>query len=90
VGHDPQYPTHHHCTAARALPCPRHAHSANNAHSDTLTRLHTNTNGINTRSIYIYGEAWDFGEVLNNARGRNCGQMNLSGAGGTDCLPWPL
>lgn len=29
--------------------------------------------------IYIYGEAWDFGEVVNNARGINCGQMNLSG-----------
>ena len=32
------------------------------------------------RSIYIYGEAWDFGEMVDNARGVNCGQLNLGGA----------
>ena len=31
------------------------------------------------RSIYIYGEAWDFGEMVDNARGINCGQLNLGG-----------
>ena len=33
------------------------------------------------RSIYIYGEAWDFGEMVDNARGVNCGQLNLGGTG---------
>ena len=27
-----------------------------------------------------YGEGWDFGEVANNARGRNACQMNLFGS----------
>ncbi|KAG2494697.1 hypothetical protein HYH03_007213 [Edaphochlamys debaryana] len=30
-------------------------------------------------SVYIYGEAWDFGEVAGNQRGRNAAQMNLAG-----------
>ena len=32
-------------------------------------------------SIYIYGEGWDFGEVVNNARGVNATQFNLAGTG---------
>lgn len=42
----------------------------------TLTR-----HGIDGKSIYLYGEAWDFGEVLNNQRGRNCCQLNIGGRG---------
>ncbi|KAG2441246.1 hypothetical protein HYH02_010089 [Chlamydomonas schloesseri] len=37
--------------------------------------------GVQGRSIYIYGEAWDFGEVAGNQRGRNAAQMNLAGSG---------
>ena len=33
----------------------------------------------NLRSIYLYGEAWDFGEMVHNARGLNCAQLNLGG-----------
>lgn len=32
-------------------------------------------------SIYIYGEGWDFGEVMHNARGLNATQFNLAGTG---------
>jgi pullulanase-type alpha-1,6-glucosidase len=32
-------------------------------------------------SIYIYGEGWDFGEVMHNARGVNATQRNLAGTG---------
>ncbi len=35
--------------------------------------------GVDGRMIYIYGEAWDFGEVAGNQRGRNAAQMNLAG-----------
>ncbi|GLC65145.1 Cytochrome c oxidase subunit 1 [Pleodorina starrii] len=35
--------------------------------------------GVIGRSIYLYGEAWDFGEVAGNQRGRNAAQMNLAG-----------
>lgn len=37
--------------------------------------------GVDGRKIYIYGEAWDFGEVAGNQRGRNAAQMNLAGTG---------
>ncbi|HRW06620.1 MAG TPA: pullulanase-type alpha-1,6-glucosidase [Caldilineaceae bacterium] len=32
-------------------------------------------------SLYIYGEGWDFGEVMHNARGVNATQFNLAGTG---------
>ncbi len=32
-------------------------------------------------AIYIYGEGWDFGEVMHNARGINATQFNLAGTG---------
>jgi len=32
-------------------------------------------------AIYIYGEGWDFGEVMHNARGVNATQFNLAGTG---------
>ncbi|KAG2423818.1 hypothetical protein HXX76_014978 [Chlamydomonas incerta] len=37
--------------------------------------------GVIGRSVYVYGEAWDFGEVAGNQRGRNAAQMNLAGSG---------
>ncbi len=32
-------------------------------------------------SIYLYGEGWNFGEVVNNARGVNATQFNMAGTG---------
>jgi len=32
-------------------------------------------------SIYVYGEGWNFGEVVDNARGVNATQFNLAGTG---------
>ncbi|KAG1679654.1 hypothetical protein FOA52_006171 [Chlamydomonas sp. UWO 241] len=46
-----------------------------------LAELTLEADGIDGRSIYIYGEAWDLGEMVDNQRGVNCGQMNLSGTG---------
>ncbi len=37
--------------------------------------------GVDGKSIYIYGEGWDFGEVANNARGVNATQLNIGGTG---------
>jgi pullulanase-type alpha-1,6-glucosidase len=37
--------------------------------------------GVDGKAIYIYGEGWDFGEVANNARGRNATQLNIAGTG---------
>lgn len=31
--------------------------------------------------VYMYGEAWDFGEVSCNQRGRNASQLNIGGLG---------
>jgi pullulanase-type alpha-1,6-glucosidase len=45
---------------------------------DTLT---LENDGVDGKSIYIYGEGWDFGEVANNARGKNATQLNIVGTG---------
>jgi len=45
---------------------------------DSLTPA---ANGVDGKSIYVYGEGWDFGEVAGNARGRNATQINLAGSG---------
>jgi pullulanase len=37
--------------------------------------------GVDGKTIYIYGEGWDFGEVANNARGVNATQLNIGGTG---------
>ncbi|CAG0979760.1 pullulanase [Anaerolineae bacterium] len=37
--------------------------------------------GIDGRDIYVYGEAWNFGEVQDNARGVNAIQRNMAGTG---------
>ncbi|KAK9832555.1 hypothetical protein WJX81_008597 [Elliptochloris bilobata] len=34
---------------------------------------------IDGGSLYLYGEAWDFGEVACNQRGRNASQLNIGG-----------
>lgn len=38
-------------------------------------------NGVDGKAIYVYGEGWNFGEVADNARGRNATQSNLAGTG---------
>jgi pullulanase-type alpha-1,6-glucosidase len=37
--------------------------------------------GVDGKSILLYGEGWNFGEVANNARGVNATQLNLAGSG---------
>jgi pullulanase len=44
-----------------------------------LDSLTLENDGVDGKSIYIYGEGWDFGEVANNARGKNATQLNIAG-----------
>lgn len=48
-----------------------------NAIRNALNQLTLERDGVDGRHIYIYGEAWDFGEVALNQRGRNASQHNL-------------
>ena len=45
---------------------------------DTLT---IEKDGVDGKKIYMYGEAWDFGEVANNNRGINASIRNIGGSG---------
>jgi pullulanase-type alpha-1,6-glucosidase len=46
-----------------------------------LDSLTIEKDGVDGKFIYIYGEGWDFGEVANNARGKNATQLNIAGTG---------
>jgi len=46
-----------------------------------LDNLTLKKDGVDGKSIYIYGEGWDFGEVANNGRGVNATQLNIGGTG---------
>ena len=46
-----------------------------------LDALTLENDGVDGKSIYIYGEGWDFGEVANNGRGKNATQLNIGGTG---------
>ncbi len=46
-----------------------------------LDALTLEQDGVDGKSIYVYGEGWDFGEVANNARGKNASQLNIAGTG---------
>lgn len=46
-----------------------------------LDSLTLSKDGVDGRSIYIYGEGWNFGEVAGNARGVNATQLNIGGTG---------
>lgn len=46
-----------------------------------LKALTVEKHGVDGSSIYLYGEAWDFGECAGNQRGRNACQVNISGTG---------
>jgi pullulanase-type alpha-1,6-glucosidase len=37
--------------------------------------------GVDGRSVYLYGEAWNFGVMANNGRGENAIQVNMAGTG---------
>lgn len=46
-----------------------------------LDALTLEKDGVDGKSIYLYGEGWNFGEVADNARGVNATQFNLAGTG---------
>lgn len=46
-----------------------------------LDALTIEKDGVDGKSIYVYGEGWDFGEVANNRRGKNASQLNIGGTG---------
>src|SRR5256714_11244893 len=48
---------------------------------DALRALTLARDGVDGAQLYLYGEGWNFGEVANNARGRNATQVNLAGTG---------
>jgi pullulanase len=46
-----------------------------------LDALTPAVDGVDGKKIYLYGEAWNFGEVADNARGVNAIQKNMAGTG---------
>ncbi|MFC5548283.1 pullulanase-type alpha-1,6-glucosidase [Massilia aerilata] len=48
---------------------------------DLLKRLQTSVNQAAGRDIYLYGEAWNFGNVANDARFVQARQANMAGTG---------
>jgi pullulanase-type alpha-1,6-glucosidase len=46
-----------------------------------LDALTLEKDGVDGKSIYVYGEGWNFGEVAFNARGKNATQLNIAGTG---------
>ena len=46
-----------------------------------LDSLSFEKDGVDGKSIYGYGEGWDFGEVAGGARGVNATQRNIAGTG---------
>ena len=46
-----------------------------------LDALTIEQDGVDGKSIYVYGEGWDFGEVAAAARGANATQLNMAGTG---------
>jgi pullulanase-type alpha-1,6-glucosidase len=46
-----------------------------------LDALTLEADGVDGRSITVYGEGWNFGEVADNARGMNATQFNMAGTG---------
>lgn len=48
---------------------------------DRLHALTPAAHGVDGSKIYLYGEGWDFGEVVNGSRGANASQINMFGTG---------
>jgi len=46
-----------------------------------LDALTLASDGVDGRKVYLYGEAWNFGEVADGARGVNAIQKNMAGTG---------
>jgi pullulanase-type alpha-1,6-glucosidase len=46
-----------------------------------LDELTLADDGVDGKSIYVYGEGWNFGEVANNARFVQATQLNMGGTG---------
>ncbi len=46
-----------------------------------LDGLTVDKDGVDGKAIYIYGEGWNFGEVADNAHGKNATQINVAGTG---------
>jgi pullulanase len=46
-----------------------------------LDALTPKKDGIDGKSIYLYGEGWNFGVMANNGRGVNAIQVNMAGTG---------
>jgi pullulanase len=46
-----------------------------------LDALTAAKDGVDGKSIYLYGEAWNFGVMANNGRGENAIQVNMAGTG---------
>jgi pullulanase-type alpha-1,6-glucosidase len=46
-----------------------------------LDELTLASDGVDGKSIYLYGEAWNFGEVLNDAQFEQARQANMAGTG---------
>ncbi|MFN8509200.1 MAG: pullulanase-type alpha-1,6-glucosidase [Deinococcaceae bacterium] len=48
---------------------------------NALDALTLEKDGVDGSGIYLYGEGWNFGEVADNARGKQASQLNLYGTG---------
>jgi pullulanase-type alpha-1,6-glucosidase len=48
---------------------------------EALDGLSVKEDGVDGRSIYLYGEGWNFGEVADDARFEQARQLNLAGSG---------
>jgi pullulanase len=46
-----------------------------------LDGLTPDLHGVDGKSIYVYGEGWDFAEVAGGARGPNASQLRMAGSG---------
>src|SRR4030095_9680394 len=46
-----------------------------------LDALTPQKDGVDGKSVYLYGEAWNFGVMANNGRGVNAIQVNMAGTG---------
>src|SRR4029450_11861364 len=46
-----------------------------------LDSLTAQRDGVDGRTIYVYGEGWNFGEAAPHARGGNATQINMAGTG---------
>jgi pullulanase-type alpha-1,6-glucosidase len=49
--------------------------------AEALAALTPQADGVDGSKIYVYGEGWDMGELVRNARGVNANQANMAGTG---------